>query len=99
MYVKQHTKLQIQLYRVWIFDRMKHFSYFICCISILPIRYSQHAITPADIFPRYPEVIRRLTLFLVPEGQTMYTKQKCHDGLKGACFELVNAAGQAEVSK
>ncbi|KAK2566851.1 hypothetical protein P5673_009537 [Acropora cervicornis] len=36
--------------------------------------------------------------FKVPEGQTMYTKQKCHDGLKGACFELVNAAGQAEVS-
>ncbi|XP_015749099.1 PREDICTED: uncharacterized protein LOC107328873 [Acropora digitifera] len=36
--------------------------------------------------------------FVVPEGQTMYTKQKCHDGLKGACFELVNAAGQAEVS-
>ena len=34
----------------------------------------------------------------VPEGQTMYTKQKCKDGLKGACFELVNAAGQAEVS-
>ena len=29
----------------------------------------------------------------------MYTKQKCHDGLKGACFELVNAAGQAEVSR
>ena len=28
----------------------------------------------------------------------MYTKQKCHDGLKGACFELVNAAGQAEVN-
>ena len=28
----------------------------------------------------------------------MYTKQKCHDGLKEACFELVNAAGQAEVS-
>ena len=36
--------------------------------------------------------------FVVPEGQTMYTKQKCHDGLKGACFELVNAAGQAEVN-
>ena len=40
-----------------------------------------------------------LDSFLVPEGQTMYTKQKCHDGLKGACFELVNAAGQAEVSR
>lgn len=36
--------------------------------------------------------------FKVPEGQTMYTKQKCKDGLRGACFELVNAAGQAEVS-
>lgn len=24
--------------------------------------------------------------FKVPEGQTMYTKQKCHDGLKGACL-------------
>lgn len=35
----------------------------------------------------------------VPEGQTMYTKQKCKDGLRGACFELVNAAGQAEVSR
>lgn len=37
-------------------------------------------------------------MYTVPEGQTMYTKQKCKDGLRGACFELVNAAGQAEVS-
>ena len=38
-------------------------------------------------------------MYAVPEGQTMYTKQKCKDGLRGACFELVNAAGQAEVSR
>ncbi|CAB4028234.1 Neurotransmitter-gated ion-channel transmembrane region [Paramuricea clavata] len=36
--------------------------------------------------------------FKVPDGQTKYTKQKCKDGPKGACFELVNAAGQPEVS-
>ncbi|EDO30841.1 predicted protein [Nematostella vectensis] len=36
--------------------------------------------------------------FKVPPGQTTYTKQKCKDGMKGTCFELVNAAGQAEVS-
>jgi hypothetical protein len=34
---------------------------------------------------------------LVPDGQAKYTKQKCKDGPKGACFELVNAAGQPEV--
>ena len=99
MYVKQHTKLQIQLYSVWIFDRMKHFSYLICCISILLIRYSQHAITPSRYLSKISRGYLTLDSFLVPEGQTMYTKQKCHDGLKGACFELVNAAGQAEVSK
>ena len=27
----------------------------------------------------------------------MYTKQKCKGGLNGVCFELVNAAGVAEV--
>lgn len=36
--------------------------------------------------------------YVVPDGQTKYTKQKCKDGPKGACFELVNAAGQPEVS-
>ncbi|XP_046852069.1 uncharacterized protein LOC124445390 [Xenia sp. Carnegie-2017] len=36
--------------------------------------------------------------FKVPDGQTKYTKQKCKDGPKEACFELVNAAGQPEVS-
>ncbi|KXJ13058.1 uncharacterized protein LOC110240897 [Exaiptasia diaphana] len=36
--------------------------------------------------------------FKVPPGQTTYTKQKCKDGLKNTCFEVVNAAGQAEVS-
>ena len=99
MYVNQHTKLQIQLYSVWIFDRMKHFSYLIYCISILPIRYSQHVITPSRYLPKIFRGYLTLDSYLVPEGQTMYTKQKCHDGLKGACFELVNAAGQAEVSK
>ncbi|XP_057315778.1 uncharacterized protein LOC130656852 [Hydractinia symbiolongicarpus] len=37
--------------------------------------------------------------FKVPPGQTLYTKQKCkNEGLNGACFDLVNAAGSAEVS-
>eukprot|EP00794_Sanderia_malayensis_P011326 gene11326-12512_t len=36
--------------------------------------------------------------FKVPPGQTMYTKQKCKGGLNGVCFELVNAAGMAEVT-
>ena len=36
--------------------------------------------------------------YVVPDGQTKYTKQKCKDGPKGACFELVNAAGQPEVT-
>eukprot|EP00111_Clytia_hemisphaerica_P016106 TCONS_00047665-protein len=37
--------------------------------------------------------------FKVPPGQTLYTKQKCKNiGLNGACFDLVNAAGAAEVS-
>eukprot|EP00112_Aurelia_sp_Birch-Aquarium-sp1_P010360 Seg2216.2 transcript_id=Seg2216.2/GoldUCD/mRNA.D3Y31 product="hypothetical protein" protein_id=Seg2216.2/GoldUCD/D3Y31 len=36
--------------------------------------------------------------FKVPPGQTMYTKQKCKGGMNGVCFELVNAAGMAEVS-
>ena len=37
-------------------------------------------------------------LYIVPPGQTLYTKQKCkNDGLNGACFDLVNAAGAAEV--
>ena len=36
--------------------------------------------------------------FLVPQGQTLYTKQKCkNENLNGACFDLVNAAGSAEV--
>lgn len=37
--------------------------------------------------------------FKVPPGQTLYTKQKCkNEGLNGACFDLVNAAGSVEVS-
>jgi len=37
--------------------------------------------------------------FKVPPGQTLYTKQKCkNENLNGACFDLLNAAGSAEVS-
>jgi hypothetical protein len=43
-------------------------------------------------------VIDPYHVYLVPDGQTKYTKQKCKDGPKGACFELVNAAGQPQVS-
>ena len=42
-------------------------------------------------------ILGSYVLITVPPGQTLYTKQKCKDGLNGACFELVNAAGQAEV--